>query len=143
VEAITGLIRQYKLNASSHFMVSEVEAMPFDDQAFDGIICSAVLHFANNVAHFYSMINEMIRVLKVGGILFIRMASNIGIEKKVVALGNGVYTIPDGSTRFLLTRSILKELLQNLPVKMIEDFKTVNVNDVRCMSTLVLQKTNH
>lgn len=143
VETINELIKKSQPNVSSHFMVSAVENMPFDDQAFDVIISSAVLHFAKNVAHFFSMTKEMLRVLKEDGILFIRMASDIGIEKKVVPLGDGIYNIPDGSTRFLLTRSILQELLQTLPVKMIEDFKTVNVNDVRCMSTLVLQKTKH
>jgi ubiquinone/menaquinone biosynthesis C-methylase UbiE len=143
VETINELTRKTLPNVTSHFMVSAVEKMPFADQAFDVIISSAVLHFANNIAHFFSMINEIIRVLKEDGILFIRMASDIGIEKKVVALGDGIYNIPDGSTRFLLTRSILQELLQTLPVKMIEDFKTVNVNDVRCMSTLVMQKTKH
>lgn len=142
VETINEL-KKSQPNVSSHFMVSAVENMPFDDQAFDVIISSAVLHFAKNVAHFFSMTKEMLRVLKEDGILFIRMASDIGIEKKVVALGDGIYNIPDGSTRFLLTRSILQELLQTLPVKMIEDFKTVNVNDVRCMSTLVMQKTKH
>ena len=143
VETINELINKTQPNVSSHFMVSAVENMPFDDQAFDVIISSAVLHFANNIAHFFSMTKEMLRVLKEDGILFIRMASDIGIEIKVVALGDGIYNIPDGSTRFLLTRSILQELLQTLPVIMIEDFKTVNVNDVRCMSTLVLQKTKH
>ncbi len=143
VETINELIKKSQPNVSSHFMVSAVENMPFDDQAFDVIISSAVLHFAKNVAHFFSMTKEMLRVLKEDGILFIRMASDIGIEKKVVPLGDGIYNIPDGSTRFLLTRSILQELLQTLPVKMIEDFKTVNVNDVRCMSTLVWQKTKH
>lgn len=142
-EAINELKSRNKSYTSGYFSVSAVEDMPFKDLVFDSIISSAVLHFAKNRSHFFSMMEEMIRVLKKEGILFIRMASDIGIEKNVVALGDGVYALPDGSTRFLLTRSLLNELLQVLPITMIEDFKTVNVNDIRCMSTLILQKTIH
>jgi SAM-dependent methyltransferase len=125
---------------SNRFMRSKVETMPFDDCFFDAIISSAVLHFAKNTSHFFLMMNEMVRVLKPGGSLFIRMTSDIGIENKVVPINEGVYLLPDGSNRFLLTRSLLNQLLQRYPLIMAEEFKTVNVNDVRCMSTLVFIK---
>ncbi len=86
------------------------------------------------------MLDEMYRVLKPGGSLFIRMASDIGIEDKVQCIGENVYKIPDGSTRFLLTRDLLNQTLRRYSFTFLEDFKTVNVNDIRCMSTLVLQK---
>jgi tellurite methyltransferase len=82
----------------------------------------------------------MVRVLKPGGSLFIRMTSDIGIENKVKVINDGVYLIPDGSTRFLLTKSLLASIFQQYPLSFIEPFKTVNVDDMRCMSTLVLQK---
>ncbi len=84
------------------------------------------------------MIEEMIRSVKPGGTLFIRMASDIGIEKYVNQISEGVYHIPDGSTRFLLTRSLLSQLLEKYSFTFLEEFKTVNVNDIRCMSTLML-----
>jgi ubiquinone/menaquinone biosynthesis C-methylase UbiE len=99
-----------------------------------------VLHFAKNTSHFFEMMNEMVRVLKPGGSLFIRMTSDIGIENKVVPINKGVYLLPDGSNRFLLTRSLLDQLMQQYTLTMAEEFKTVNVNDIRCMSTLVLIK---
>jgi ubiquinone/menaquinone biosynthesis C-methylase UbiE len=86
------------------------------------------------------MLAEMVRVLKPGGSLFIRMTSDIGIEDKVKPSGNGVYIIPDGSKRFLLTRTLLADIPNKVPLSFIEPFKTVNVDDIRCMSTLVLQK---
>jgi len=86
------------------------------------------------------MFAELIRVLRRGGSLFIRMTSDIGIENLVHPLGDGVYIIPDGSTRFLLTKQILANLTRQHPVKMLEPLKTVNVNDERCMSTLVFQR---
>ena len=86
------------------------------------------------------MLAEMVRVLKTGGSLFIRMASNIGIEDKVVPVKDAVYLIPDGSNRFLLTRQLLAGVLQRHPLFFIEPFKTVNVDDKRCMSTLIFEK---
>ena len=62
------------------------------------------------------------------------------IEKSVVSLGNGVFHLPDETTRFLLTRKLLQKLLQTHPVKLIEPFKTTNVSDIRAMSTMVLMK---
>ena len=86
------------------------------------------------------MLTEMVRVLKTNSSLFIRMTSDIGIENKVKPIGDGVYIIPDGSKRFLLTKTLLKECMQENNLSFLEPLKTVNVDDLRCMSTLVLQK---
>ena len=122
------------------FLQAPLERMPFKDDYFNHIICSAVLHFAKSTDHFYGMISELVRVLTPGGSLFIRMTSNIGIEKKVGLISDGVYRIPDGSERFLLTRSLLKKIIRQHHLLFLEPLKTVNVNDERCMSTLVFQK---
>jgi len=125
---------------AERFRQSPVEKTPFEDDQFDHIISSAVLHFAKNTAHFRQMIAEMVRVLKPLGSLFIRMTSDIGIEDKVQLVGDGVYDIPDGSRRFLLTRTLLADIMRKNGLSFLEPLKTVNVNDVRCMSTLVLRR---
>ena len=122
------------------FSVLPVENTGFSDNHFDHIICSAVLHFANSTAQFKLMFAELLRVLKAGGSLFIRMATDIGIEDKVELIADGVYVIPDGSTRFLLTRQLLAGCMQQNKLSFIEPIKTTNGDDVRCMSTLLLQK---
>jgi ubiquinone/menaquinone biosynthesis C-methylase UbiE len=122
--------------------VSSLENIPFSDNHFDHIICSAVLHFAKTVAQFNCMLTEMVRVLKPGGSLFIRMTTDIGMEDKVQLIADGVYTLPDGSVRFLLTRHLLAACKQQNNLSFIEPLKTVNVDDVRCMSTLLLQKNS-
>ncbi|KAA3639802.1 MAG: hypothetical protein DWQ02_03050 [Bacteroidetes bacterium] len=86
------------------------------------------------------MFSELVRVLKPGGCLFIRMTSNIGIEKQVIEIKSGVHNIPDRSIRYLLTKNKLRELMKLHRLTLLEPLKTVNVNDVRCMSTLMLQK---
>ncbi len=122
--------------------VAQIELMPFGDEFFHHIISSAVLHFAEDTDHFFSMMKEMCRVLKPNGSLFIRMTTDIGIEDKVKPLKNGTYALPDGSTRFLLTRQLLKIVLQDFCLSLHEPIKVVNVSDMRCMTTLLLQKTN-
>ena len=126
--------------ADDQLLVAALEKIPFDNNFFDHIICSAVLHFANSVTHFKEMFSELLRVLKPGGTLFIRMASDIGIENQVELLSEGNYKIPDGSMRFLLTKPLLEEIKNEFQFSFLEPLKTVNVNDIRCMSTLMLQK---
>ncbi|HUZ61404.1 MAG TPA: class I SAM-dependent methyltransferase [Hanamia sp.] len=120
--------------------VAEIDKLPFGNNFFDHVISSAVLHFAKSVLHFNDMIKEMVRVLKPNGSLFIRMTSDIGIENKIQHIENGVYHIPDGSIRFLLTPNLLKNMMYKNNLSFIEPLKTVNVDGLRCMSTLVLRK---
>jgi hypothetical protein len=53
---------------------------------------------------------------------------------------DGVYDIPDGSRRFLLTRTVLADIVQKNRLSFLEPLKTVNVNDIRCMSTVVFMR---
>ena len=124
----------------NNFITASANNMPFDADSFDHILCNAVLHFAKNESHFYSMLNELLRILKSKGSLFIRIASNFGLENQVELIENGVYKLPDGSTRFLLTAKILAELQKNQSINWLEDVKTTIVQNKRCMTTLVVQK---
>lgn len=125
---------------ASNISCSEVENLPFKNESFDHIICNAVLHFAENTDHFLTMISEIIRVLKEKGTLFIRMTSTFGIEDRIESLSEGVYSLPDKTHRFLLTKPLLEEIMLSHKLSFLEPLKTVNVNDLRCMSTLVLEK---
>lgn len=139
-KSIEMLKDHYSFLPPGRFSVSPVEKISFPDNYFHHVITSAVLHFAENTDHFKQMLGEMVRVLKPGGTLFIRMTSDIGIENHVQIIGDGVYLIPDGSQRFLLTKKLLAECMQQYNLSFMEPLKTVNVNDIRCMSTLLLQK---
>lgn len=139
IEHIENLkIRYPKLEAN--FKVAALEKNPFSDTTFDHIICNAVLHFAQSETHFKEMFAELVRVLKKGGSLFIRMTSDIGIEGKSTLLQDGVYFLPDESQRFLLTRTLLNELLTTHQLSPLEHVKSTNVSDLRSMTTLVLSK---
>ncbi len=140
--AIDEVNHQYPDFPRDHLLIGPIENMPFENCSFDHVISNAVLHFAESYLQFDAMIHEMVRVLKPEGSLFIRMTSAIGIEDSIVPMSDGVYFIPDGSTRFLLTRAIIQKLLNDHPIALIEEVKTVNVNDTRSMTTLVFKKVN-
>ena len=138
-EHIKNLQERYP-KLSENFKVSALEKLPFSDTMFDHIVCNAVLHFAKSETHFKAMFSELVRVLKKGGSLFIRMTSDIGIEGKPILLKDGVYFLPDQSERFLLTRTLLNEMLSIHQLSLLEHVKSTNVNDLRSMTTLVLIK---
>lgn len=127
-------------NMADNFKVGFAETMPFADNTFDLVICSAVLHFAASPKHFEAMLIKMWQVLKPGGHLFARLASNIGIENLVQPLGNSRYLLPDGSERFLVTEQDLLHYTQKLDGYLREPIKTTNVQNLRCMTTWCLQK---
>jgi tellurite methyltransferase len=124
----------------ANFKVAPAENMPFDDQYFDLVICSAVLHFARDEAHFDNMLRSIWRVLKPGGYFFARLASDIGIENLVRPLENGRYLLPDGSERFLVNEQTLLNYTSRLNGYLHEPIKTTNVQNIRCMTTWCMQK---
>jgi SAM-dependent methyltransferase len=123
-----------------NFQVSTVETMPFQNEKFDAVISSAVLHFATDESHFNRMLGEMWRVLKPGGIFFARLASAIGIENRIKFVGSGRYLLPDGSERFLVDEELLGAMTNQLGGALLEPLKTTNVQNLRCMTTWVLRK---
>ncbi|WP_420574935.1 class I SAM-dependent methyltransferase [Kordia sp.] len=138
-EHIKNLQEKYP-KLAQNFKVAALEKIPFADTTFNHILCNAVLHFAKSETHFKAMFSELVRVLKQGGSLFIRMTSDIGIEGKPTHLQDGVYFLPDESQRFLLTRNLLKEMLCTHQLSLLEHVKSTNVSDLRSMTTLVLTK---
>ncbi len=125
---------------ANNFKVAAAENLPFDDNYFDLVISSAVLHFANSEAHFENMLHSMWRVLKPGGYFFARLASDIGLEGPVLPTGHGRYLLPDGSERFLVNEQKLLNYTRRLNARLHEPIKTTNVQNLRCMTTWCLQK---
>ncbi|MBS7564645.1 class I SAM-dependent methyltransferase [Mucilaginibacter sp. Bleaf8] len=129
-----------KDSTANNFQVAPAEDMPFEDDSFDLVISSAVLHFAHNEQHFEAMLDEMWRVLKPGGYFFARLASDIGIESLVKPLGNNRFLLPDGSERYLVNEQALFHHTQKRNAYLHEPIKTTNVQNLRCMTTWCLQK---
>ena len=123
------------------FQTSLIGNMPFHKGAFDVVISSAVMHFATSETHFLTMMDDMMRVLKPGGIFFLRMTTGQGeIQEKSPHLGDGVYLLPDGSERFLLTDSLEKEIVSKYKFKYLDPAKSVLVHGQRAMGVFVWEK---
>jgi tellurite methyltransferase len=129
-------------NPLKNFIVSAAENLPYADASFDLIICSAVLHFANDEKHFDDMLRSMFRVLKPGGYFFARLASDTGIEDLIKPLGKRRYLLPDGSERFLVNEQMLLRYTLEFG-ELYEPIKTTNVQHMRCMTTWCIQKVQN
>jgi tellurite methyltransferase len=114
--------------------------MSFPEGSFDVVLSSAVLHFARNEVHFHAMVREMWRVLRPGGLFFARLASTIGLERRVQPLGGRRYHLPDGTDRFLVDEEMLLSLGTELGGTLADPLKTTNVQNLRCMTTWCLFK---
>ncbi len=122
---------------ASNFIEGDLDNLPYSTNSFDNILCCAVLHFAQNEAHFTAMFSELIRVLKPKGRLIIRMASNIGLDGNAPEIK---FKENGQKGTYYLTRERINQLLQEFNLTLLEAVKTTNVQDERAMTTLVLSK---
>ncbi len=123
----------------NHFSVADLREIPFPDAHFNFIISSAVFHFCEDRNQFIQLFEEHIRVLAPNGIFWFRMTTKHTIEKLAKHLYDDVYLLPDGSTRYLLDRSLLSDLMRKHRLEFIDPFKTVNVSGIRTMATVALR----
>jgi SAM-dependent methyltransferase len=121
-----------------NFCVGAIEAMPFEDEFADVVICNSVLHFARDEQHFLKMVEELWRVLKPGGLLFVRLGSRIGMEFEHVR--GQVFRIGDGSEWFLVDEAALMDMTAQMDGILVDPLKTTVVQEYRCMTTWVVRK---
>ncbi|MDX1564568.1 MAG: class I SAM-dependent methyltransferase [Phycisphaeraceae bacterium] len=125
---------------TDRFRCEPIESMGFDPASFDVVISNAVLHFAPDETKFLAMLDRMWRMVRPGGMLFVRLASSIGIEAQLHSLGGRRHRLPDGSDRFLVDEPYLAELESRLGGRRLDPLKTTVVDRQRSMSTWVLEK---
>lgn len=123
---------------AENFVVGSIERMPFSDSFADAVICSAVLHFAQNVEHFHAMLGELWRVLRPGGILFCRLGSRIG--RDFPQIRQNVFQVGPTAEWFLVDEEKLLALTAEMNAVLVDPVKTTIVGHERCMTTWVLRK---
>lgn len=134
------LIRHRFPQGDFQWETAALEALPYADGYFDHVLCNAVLHFARDHAHHTLMWQELVRVLRPKGSLFIRTCSDVGLGDKGESLGEGRYRLPDGSERYLMSRPQIDALAESLGLEFLEAVKSTNVDGLRVMTTLVMVK---
>ncbi len=126
---------------ASNLRQEAVESSSFPDGAADVVISSAVLHFARDERHFRRMLDGSWRLVRRGGFLFCRLASSIGMESRVAPLGDRRFRLPDGSSRYLVDEPYLIDLTREMGGRLLDPLKTTVVQDQRCMTTWVVEKS--
>ena len=141
IASVRSIARQLAPTLSEgNFRVEPVEQMTFPNGFADVVLGSAVLHFARDDHQFSAMLREMWRVLKPGGLLFCRLASDIGMETRVQRIDGRRFVLPDGSERYLVDELMLLDLTRDLGGRLLDPLKTTIVQDQRCMTTWVVEK---
>jgi len=125
---------------AGNFVAGRVDALPWGDGSMNAVICSAVLHFSEDEAHFGRMMTDMWRVLAPGGLLFARLASNIGLERALGEKAGRRMRLPDGTDRFVVDEPMLLAWTNRLGARLLDPIKTTNVQQQRCMTTWCLAK---
>jgi tellurite methyltransferase len=125
---------------AGNFRAESVEAMSFPDAVADVVLSSAVLHFARDEDQFQAMLRGSWRVLKPGGLLFCRLASEIGMEGRFERLAGRRFRLLDGSDRYLVDEAALLRLTDELGGQLVDPLKTSVVQGQRCMTTWVVRK---
>lgn len=140
-EAVAELRQRFSHLPAGTFLQGELHKLPYQEEWFDHIICSAVLHFAEDDDHFSRMFSELARVLKPAGSVFIRTAVVTGMANLGIPDRQGTYSLPDGTVRYLTNPSQLELLCQKNGLAFVEPFKTVLVDGQRSMGVIVLEKS--
>lgn len=125
-----------------NFRVETIEEMSFPDRFADVVISNAVLHFARDDAQFETMVRELWRVLKPGGLLFCRLASTIGMEFAGASqrIAGRRFLMPGGMEWYLVDEALLMRLTEALGGELVDPLKTTVVQGARCMTTWVVRK---
>ncbi|WP_375579914.1 class I SAM-dependent methyltransferase [Marivirga tractuosa] len=135
------IAKQYKIeDIDARFQVMNLDKILFPDSTFDVIICSAVLHFAKSKEHFEKMMNELVRLLKPKGKIFIRTMTDRYFPDEVIGLNQGVFQYPNEQIRYVVNADAFVENFQQHNIKLIEPYKEVVVENRHTMGTFMFNK---
>jgi tellurite methyltransferase len=125
---------------AENFRAESLEQMSFPDGFAEVVLSSAVLHFARDDDQFRAMLLGTWRVLKPGGLLFCRLASDIGMEGRFQQIAGRRYRLLDGSERYLADEAMLLRWTAALGGRLVDPLKTTVVQSQRCMTTWLMRK---
>lgn len=97
---------------------ADILNIPYPDDYFDSTMSIAVIHHLKSFSDRCSAVQEMIRVTKKGGQVFITLWEEFGLQKctrkKITNLGGGDYLVPFGNyDRFyhICTKEEIKDMM--------------------------------
>jgi ubiquinone/menaquinone biosynthesis C-methylase UbiE len=118
------------INESAMFLRSEISTLPFKDKEFDVIMCSGVIHEVKNVKRRKKTLQELARVIKNNGQLYIVDAFT---ENEFVNIFTHLLQyVPKLEIEWIFHKSQLEKMLQESGFKIIAVEKTGS----RALSTI-------
>lgn len=127
---------------ASNFRTEPLDALSFAGASADVVISTGVLHLAHTDQQFEAMLGGSWHVLKPGGLFFARLASTIGMEARCRSIDGRWCELPDGSERYLVDEAFLLAATARLGGELLDPIKTTVVQDMRCMTTWVVRKSD-
>ena len=112
---------------TDRFKLGDVSHLPYKDRSLDVVISNDVLHFAKNELQFWQMFNEMIRVLKPGGLGYLKMKTTIP----------GTSNISGHKDYFLLTEHLIQQIKEKERINLIEPEKKSIISGLDCYCVMV------
>jgi len=135
------IANKHKLdNVEARFQQMTLDKLLFPDQTFDTIICNAVLHFASDTNHFTKMIEEMSRVLKSKGALFIRTMTDLYFSDSTLKLKENIVDLGQKNLRYVINSDQFIDQMNRIGFSLIEPYKEVLVQGKHSMGTFMLYK---
>jgi len=128
--------------ARENIIESSIEENPFPENFFDIVLCINVLHIARDINHFKNMIKSMVKILKSGGLFYMSMESNVGIERKLKRVGHWKYELENNEIRFLLTNKLVEEIIRTTNLVRSEPMRTIHIENMISYSGVWFKKTS-
>ena len=123
-------------NTNAHFLCQDIRST-LTHTAYDILLCSRVLHFAESLEDFMLMWSKLADLTSENGVIYVSMDSIIDISMGIKR-PNSKVEFPDGATRFALTESIYDEIRKGFDE--IEPLRTLVQHDTRAQSFFLLKK---
>ena len=131
------LVQSLNSHKASFQEVDLLSANP--SEAFDFIICSRVLHFADSIDDFLTMWQKLVSFLASNGIIYLSMDSAID-NSLAWPIENGKWEFPDTKVRFALTTDLYEEMKKGF--EEIEPLRTLAHHNERAQSFVLLRKVS-
>jgi ubiquinone/menaquinone biosynthesis C-methylase UbiE len=109
-------------NADQHIKLGELLDIPFENETFDFVICTGVLHQARNFVEYKKGISEIARVLKKGSGLAINVFTNKVMDETYKIIGDeGLVETKERLFMSLLTKEKIYEFMSEAGLNLVEE----------------------
>lgn len=118
------------------FQVCELKNLRIQKK-FNFIICSRMLHFAEDEADFFLMWEKITELMEKNGVVYVSMDSAVE-NTLAIEMTEGLFEFPDGKVRFALTDILYEKMKKGF--EEVEPLKTLVHHTQRAQSFMLLKK---